>query len=145
MKTIPESIASGALILIGLFMLLVALADYRALREARRLIEEGTLAWGLVTEIRRSELRSNDEFSYEFKAAGRIYGKHRIEVGGANLGEFVAGQRIAVWYDQANPGRSITAPERARLEELPSRIFFPLSGLAFLAFGIVRAALRSRR
>ena len=145
MKTFPEWLLSGILILVGVFLLFVALADYRALREARRLTEGGTLAWGLVTEIRRSERSSNDDFSYEFNAAGRNYRKHRIEVGRANIGEFVAGQRIAVWYDQANPSRSTTAPERARLEELPSRIFFPLSGLALLAFGIARAARRSRR
>jgi hypothetical protein len=58
-----KAIANGVLILIGLFMLFVALADYRTLREARRLTEKGTLAWGLVTEIRRSEHRSNDDFS----------------------------------------------------------------------------------
>jgi uncharacterized protein DUF3592 len=145
LKTIPEWLASGILILVGFFMLLVALADYRTLRDARRLSTEGTRTDGLIMEIRRSQRRANDDFSYEFSAFGRTYGKHRVEVGGANLGELAAGQRIPVWYEAANPQLSITAPERARLEELPSRIFFPLLGLALLAFGIVRSARHSWR
>jgi hypothetical protein len=145
MKTIPEWLLSGVLMLVGTFLLLVALADYWTLREARGLIEGGTLTWGLVTEIRRSERSANDEFSYEFSAFGKTYAKQRVEVGRAALGEFSAGQRIAVWYDPVNPGRSVTPPERARLEELPSRIFFPALGVVLLTFGALRVARRSRR
>lgn len=129
-----------ALIVAGaLLCLLLALGSHLLLLEARDLMAQGRQVEGTVTETRTGGRRSTRySFSYAYPAGSVRYAKANRTIAYRDYARMRRGQTIAVWYDPANPERSITVAEMADYESLANRLFFLLAGLAFLVWAITR-------
>jgi uncharacterized protein DUF3592 len=124
----------------GLLFLLLALGGHLQLLEARKVMAEGTKVEGSVTQAYSGGRRSTAYYlDYEYPAAGglKLSGKKR-SISYSDYERLRPGTKVPVWHDAGNPERSITTAEMAELESWANRLFFPLVGLAFLAWGIAR-------
>lgn len=133
------------ILVVGLFVLLLALGAHLQLLDARKLKSEGRLAEGTVTDTRTGGKRSTSYyFSYEFPAGAVTRARKDRTISYRDYAKMRRGNRIQVWYDPASPESSITMPEMAEHESWANRLFFPLAGLALLGWGIARIVRRRR-
>jgi len=133
------------IVAIGLFALLLALGAHLQLLEARKLMSQGRQTEGMVTEAHGGGKRSTSYyFSYEFPAGNVKHARKNRSIAYGDYTQMRPGTRIQVWYDPANPERSITTPELAEHESWANRLFFPLVGLALLGWGVARIVRRPR-
>lgn len=124
---------------VGLFVLVLALGAHLQLLDARELMSQGRLAEGTVTDAHGGGKRSTSYyFTYEFPAGTVTHARKDRSISYGDYATMRRGNRIQVWYDPANPERSITAPEMAEHESWANRLFFPLAGLALLGWGVAR-------
>jgi uncharacterized protein DUF3592 len=137
-------LATLVIFVAGLFFLLLALGGHLQLLDARRLMAKGGKVEGSVTQAYSGGRRSTAYyFDYEYPAAGglKLSGKKR-SISYSDYERLRPGTKVPVWHDPGNPGRSVTTAEMAELESWANRLFFPLVGLAFLAWGIYRVVGR---
>ena len=132
-------LVSAAIAAIALVALLLAGGAHLQLREARGLMATGVAAEATLTEVLGGGSRGGSHrYSYSF-----LVGTDRFEQVRRNITYDArygskAGDRVKVWYHPGNPAKSITRAELDSLEAWPNRIFFPVVGLALLAWAIVR-------
>ena len=134
--------ANLAIVAAALFFLVLGAGNHLQLVEARELVEAGTPVEGVVTE-RISRRKSNSyDFHYRYSVGGREYAALRRSGPYSMRDELAPGSKIRVWHDRAEPSRSTTRAELAELESIPNRLFFPLAGVALLAWAIQRMRRR---
>lgn len=135
---ILRRVVTASILLFALLFLALAFGSHRQLVESRRLLEAGATTEGVVTEAVTARRGTATSFSYRFEAAGRGYAAARRSIPWGLREENAAGSRVKVWYDTANPNRSVTMAEMAELENWANRLFFPIAGVALLGWAIAR-------
>jgi hypothetical protein len=128
----------------GLFFLLLALGGHLQLLDARKVMAEGAKVEGSVIQAYSGGRRSTAYyFDYEYLAASglKLPGQRR-SISYSDYERLRPGTKVPVWHDAKNPERSITTAEMAELESWANRLFFPLVGLALLAWGVYRVVRR---
>ncbi len=139
MKKLLRWLGTLVIFVAGLFFLVLALGGHLQLLDARRVMAEGQSAEGTVTGLRRGAGKSASYyFSYEFPAGGTIHAKKDLGISYGDYHELRRGSRIKVWYDPANPAKSVTTPEMAEFESVPNRLFLPGVALALLGWWVAR-------
>jgi hypothetical protein len=128
----------------GLLALLLALGAHLELGDARELMARGRQVEGVVTEAYAVRQGTASGYSYAYAVGGTRYSAIKRSIPRGLKEKLPPGTRIAVWYDAADPPRSTTIAEIAELEGWANRVFFPLIGLALLAWAVVRMLPRKR-
>ena len=131
-------LVSAAIAAAALFFLLLAGGAHLQLQEARGLVEAGVPADATLTEVIGGGRGGSHRYSYEFPVGKDRFGQARRDITyDARYGSKV-GDRVKVWYDRANPAKSVTRAELDAMESWPNRLFFPIAGIALLAWAIAR-------
>lgn len=132
-------LVSGAIASVALVLLLLAGGAHLQLQDARALVEKGVATEATLTEILGGGSRGGSHrYSYSFMVGADRFAQQRRGITYDARYSSRVGERVKVWYDPANPARSITRAELDELESWPNRIFFPLAGFALLAWAIAR-------
>jgi uncharacterized protein DUF3592 len=138
-----RGLVTGLILAVGLAVLLLALGQFQGVREARELMAGGSRAEGTITEQLGARKSNARYYSYRFRAGDREWVAARRDIPWA-AGEIPVGTKVAVRYDPARPGRSITPAELDEIESLGNRLLFPLLGAGLLAWGMARIVRRRK-
>jgi hypothetical protein len=132
-------LVSGAIALVALFFFVLAGGAHLQLREARTLVETGASGEATITEILGGGSRGGSHrYSYAFMVGADRFAQHRRDITYDARYSTKVGDRVKVWYDRGNPAKSVTRAELDSLESWPNRAFFPLAGIALLAWALAR-------
>lgn len=131
-------VVTASILLFGSLFLVLGLGMHLQLLEARRLVQEGAQAQATVTESGTARRSTATRITYEFSAAGRTYTARDRSIPFAARKSLPAGASVRVWHDRTNPAKSVTVAELDEMEAPGNRAFFPLAGIALIAWAILR-------
>lgn len=136
-------LVSGAIAAVALVFLLLAGGAHLQLQEARRLLEAGAATEATLTEVLGAGSRGGSHrYSYSFMVGADRFAQQRRDITYDARYSSKVGDRVKVWYDPADPTKSVTRAELDTLEAWSNRLFFPLVGLALLAWAVARTIRR---
>ena len=138
-------LVSGLIAAVALLLLLLAGGNHLQLQDARTIRETGAAAEATLSEVLGGGSRGGSHrYSYSFVVGAERFAQERRAITYEARYASKAGDRVRVWYDPRDPRKSVTQAELDSLESWPNRLFFPVAGLALLAWAIVRTIRRPR-
>ena len=138
-------LVSGLIAAIALVLFLLALGAHFQLQEARTIRQTGAATEATLSEVMGGGARGGSHrYSYSYVVGTERFAQQRRDITYDARRASKVGDRVKAWYDPRDPRKSVTQAELDSLESWANRIFFPLAGLALLAWAIARTIRRPR-
>jgi len=120
-----EMSAVGIAVIILIFLATIPLLFWR-IRSLKKIVEEGTLTWGIITSIYFSHRKGRGCVEYRYKYQTRTATSRNYVWQKAGVKEWRQGQEVLVAVDPANPTRALIASlyltEESFAEALAARL-----------------------
>ena len=138
-------LVSGLIAALALLFLILAVGNHLQLQDARSLRESGVATEATLSEVLGGGARGGSHrYSYSFVVGAERFAQQRRDITYDARYSSKVGDRVKAWYEPRDPRKSITQAELDSLESWSNRLFFPLAGLALLAWTIARTIRRPR-
>jgi len=137
-----RKLGTAAILVAGLFFLLLALGQNLQLLAARELVAAGTRAEATVTAMGAPRRSTAYRYTYSYRVGGTEHVRADRSIPYGQRESLKPGTKIEVWYDPKRPEVATSAAELAEHESVPNRLFLPLIGAVLLGWGLARILRR---